>query len=403
MVPIWAAEIEIPAYSLGGKPQVRIRLRGRWAVAEIVQSGEKALITQRLKIGLQFKLAKGSLTSAAEWRHLMACTVSVGRAIALLLLTSLPVAGLKTAAAQQDRKSDISSDETVVFFRGVAVETGLASFDAHIRGWIFESLKGKAAIDSIATSVRALIGLDSQVLPVDQLRERGKLLFVDTERNQKVPIDIAGRRVTLAASEPGGHFEDRVALRDVQRGPGEWITYRALTKPGDDREFAGAVQLVARTGLSVVSDIDDTIKDSNVLDKRELALNTFVRDFRGVPGMSDLYQGWARTGGVVFHYVSGSPWQLLAPIADFMERDSFPRGSLHLRRFRVKDKSAREFLENRTLEFKVETIDRLMALLPDRRFVFVGDSGEKLSRGLRAARHQMPQASRGHSDPQRYP
>ena len=150
-----------------------------------------------------------------------------------------------------------------------------------------------------------------------------------------------------------------------------------MTRPGDNRTFAGQLQLVARTGLSVVSDIDDTIKDSNVRNKRELALNTFVRDFRGVPGMSDLYQKWAGTGGVVFHYVSGSPWQLLAPIADFMERDRFPRGSFHLRRFRVKDRTVREFLENRTREFKVETIGRLMALVPDRRFVLVGDSGEK--------------------------
>ena len=93
--------------------------------------------------------------------------------------------------------------------------------------------------------------------------------------------------------------------------------------------------------------------------------------------MSNLYNGWARSGGAVFHYVSGSPWQLLAPIADFMDRDRFPRGSFHLRRFRVKDRTVREFLENRTLEFKVETIERLMALLPDRRFVFLGDSGEK--------------------------
>ena len=166
-------------------------------------------------------------------------------------------------------------------------------------------------------------------------------------------------------------------MQGVSGASADWVDFRAVTKRGDDREFAGAVQLVARTGLSVVSDIDDTIKDSNVLDKRELALNTFVRDFRGVPGMSDLYQGWARGGAVVFHYVSGSPWQLLAPIVDFMERDRFPRGSFHLRRFRVKDSSGREFLENRTLEFKVDTIDRLMALLPDRRFVFVGDSGEK--------------------------
>jgi hypothetical protein len=301
---------------------------------------------------------------------------AVGRALALVLL-ALPLAGPRAATAPQDPGSDIDSDESVVFFPGVAVETRSGSFEAHIRGWIFEPLTSKTAIDSIARSVRALIGLDSNVLSLDQLRSRGKLLFVDTERDEKIPIDISGRRVTLAASGPGGHFEDRVELQGVAGAAGEWIAFRALTKPGDVRAFTGAVQLVARTGLSVVSDIDDTIKDSNVLDKRELALNTFVRDFRDVPGMSELYQRWAREGSVAFHYVSGSPWQLLAPIGEFMERDGFPRGSFHLRRFRVTDSSAREFLENRTLEFKVETIDRLMALLPDRRFVFVGDSGEK--------------------------
>jgi hypothetical protein len=289
----------------------------------------------------------------------------------------LPLSEYRTAAAQQDRSSDINSDETVVFFPGIAVETGPGSFDAYARGWIFEPLRSQSAIESIAASVRARIGLESEVLPTDKLRDRGRLLFVDTERNQKVPIDIAGRRFTLPPSGPGGHFEDRVVLRDVRVASGEWMSYRAVTKPGDNRQFEGFVQLVARSGLSVVSDIDDTIKDSNVLDKRELALNTFVRDFRSVPGMSDLYQRWARAADVVFHYVSGSPWQLLAPIADFMGHHGFPRGSFHLRRFRVKDSSAREFLESRTLDFKVETIGRLMALLPDRRFVFVGDSGEK--------------------------
>jgi Uncharacterized conserved protein (DUF2183) len=35
-----------------------------------------------------------------------------------------------------------------------------------------------------------------------------------------------------------------------------------------------------------------------------------------------------------------------------------------------------EFLENRTLGFKLDAIDRLMRLFPKRRFVLVGDSGE---------------------------
>lgn len=43
----------------------------------------------------------------------------------------------------------------------------------------------------------------------------------------------------------------------------------------------------------------------------------------------------------------------------------------------MKDFSAVEFLENRTLEHKTGAIERLMRLVPGRRFAFVGDSGEK--------------------------
>ena len=40
----------------------------------------------------------------------------------------------------------------------------------------------------------------------------------------------------------------------------------AALPAGDGRRFAGRVQLVGRQGLSVISDVDDTVKDSNVLD-----------------------------------------------------------------------------------------------------------------------------------------
>jgi len=36
-----------------------------------------------------------------------------------------------------------------------------------------------------------------------------------------------------------------------------------------------------------------------------------------------------------------------------------------------------EFLENRTLEYKVGVIDALMRRFPERQFVLVGDSGER--------------------------
>jgi Phosphatidate phosphatase APP1, catalytic domain len=55
--------------------------------------------------------------------------------------------------------------------------------------------------------------------------------------------------------------------------------------------------------LVLVSDIDDTIKVSNVSKKELLLENTFFREFRAVPGMSSLYRRWARQRPLILHYV----------------------------------------------------------------------------------------------------
>ena len=60
------------------------------------------------------------------------------------------------------------------------------------------------------------------------------------------------------------------------------ITYKAI---GDNRDvWDGKIHLLERTGLSVISDIDDTIKISEVLDKFRLVANTFIHGFRVVEG-----------------------------------------------------------------------------------------------------------------------
>ena len=38
-------------------------------------------------------------------------------------------------------------------------------------------------------------------------------------------------------------------------------------------------------GVSVISDIDDTIKVTEVLDRRRMLYNTFLREFKDVTGM----------------------------------------------------------------------------------------------------------------------
>jgi phosphatidate phosphatase APP1 len=135
------------------------------------------------------------------------------------------------------------------------------------------------------------------------------------------------------------------------------------------------VHLVNRRGLSVISDIDDTIKATEATCRREMLANTFLRPFEVVEGMSEVYQAWYAEG-VDFHYVSSSPWQLYQPLAELCISRRFPPGSMHLRYFRMRDEMLKRFRPVRNNK-KVGIIAAILKWLPERRFILIGDSGEK--------------------------
>ncbi|KAF5384613.1 hypothetical protein D9757_007490 [Collybiopsis confluens] len=94
----------------------------------------------------------------------------------------------------------------------------------------------------------------------------------------------------------------------------------------------------AGTQLRLISDIDDTIKHTNVTGGSRTAFyNVFVRDLEEVviAGMPEWYQHLERKG-VKFSYVSNAPLQLLPVIRDFLEIANLPKGSLKLRSYTSK-------------------------------------------------------------------
>jgi hypothetical protein len=138
---------------------------------------------------------------------------------------------------------------------------------------------------------------------------------------------------------------------------------------------SGQIHVVAPRGISVISDIDDTIKMTEATSRKEMLANTFLRPFEVVEGMAALYQQWQQTG-CDFHYVSSSPWQLYAPLAELCQASAFPAGSMHLRYFRVRDEMFKRFRPIRR-NSKVGIIIGIFKRLPQRQFILVGDSGEK--------------------------
>jgi phosphatidate phosphatase APP1 len=305
----------------------------------------------------------------------------IGRTWATSVMILLSAAVLDLGVCLSARAADpsrIKADEDVVFFPGFATEAVAPSWTGFVHGWIFEPVSDPRQREALEALLLRRLNLSREETRSKVFRDRSRMFLVDNERSKRLAATVSGRLVVLAPSKSNGHFEDQITLKEPARKSGDWIEIRPLTRPGDRRDFPpGGIQLIGRRGVSIVSDIDDTIKISNVLDKPELVANTFVREFRPVPGMADLYRSWAAGGNVVFHYVSGGPWQLYPSLSDFTREEGFPRGTFNFRPFRLKDESAVEFLENRTLEYKIEVIDALMRRFPERQFVLVGDSGEK--------------------------
>jgi len=235
-------------------------------------------------------------------------------------------------------------------------------------------------------------------------------LVAHNEGGQKVSFtfdaDTASRRYSVDGDPPtkgdglivgditldAGEAKNLLALQNSQNG---WLSYHAVAG-GVVSE--GLVQLLeSKAGVvSVVSDIDDTIKITEIPAGTEIVLrNTFLRDFVALPEMAQIYRAlYQDPTNASFHYVSGGPWPLYNPVADFLiKKEGFPAGSFHMRTVDKKI-SAATFLNDlkllvedgfslsdlsreETRKHKVAEITTLMTNLPDRQFYLIGDSGEK--------------------------
>jgi hypothetical protein len=164
-----------------------------------------------------------------------------------------------------------------------------------------------------------------------------------------------------------------------------WLTYHAVSK---GHTGAGRVRLLASTGLSVISDIDDTIKVTEIPAGEKIVLrNTFFREFVAAPGMVLMYQGFGKDAS--FHYVSGGPWQLYDPLAAFLfgPDGGFPHGTVHMKNVRTnplapdtwKDlwRLVANGSEQATFDDKVRQISEIIERFRDRKFILIGDSGER--------------------------
>jgi phosphatidate phosphatase APP1 len=116
----------------------------------------------------------------------------------------------------------------------------------------------------------------------------------------------------------------------------------------------------------VISDIDDTIKMTGVLNnKLHVGFNGLFSK-RAFAGMSELYNEYHAKGYGIY-YVSGSPKMIDCRIEDFLVEKDFPQGD---QRF-LKDK-----IGSNTYNFKMESIRNVIAKENPTTLILIGDDTE---------------------------
>jgi hypothetical protein len=296
-----------------------------------------------------------------------------------------------TASAQF---TQLKRDQRIVFYpsvaRRVAGETNL--WRAEIHGCIFEPEKRRLMLATLREALD-LRGITMSAPEQQMFTERARLFLVDHERGRKVFIHLGTNEFFAGKSGADGRFASTVLFNDaelerrspIRRAEGHatqpaevenGAPFAAALAAEDSRIFMGQVFFLADAGLSVISDIDDTLKITQVRDRHATMRNTFLREFQPVPGMAEFYQTLARSNHAAFHYVSASPWQLYEPLAEFVHTNGFPAGTFALKQFRWQDKNFFSLFLSPE-KYKPRVIEPWLQQFPARRFILIGDSGER--------------------------
>ncbi|SSD58667.1 uncharacterized protein SCODWIG_00428 [Saccharomycodes ludwigii] len=133
----------------------------------------------------------------------------------------------------------------------------------------------------------------------------------------------------------------------------------------------------SESAISVISDIDDTIKHTGVVgDKRSLICNTFQNDYSQwlIPSVSKWYGLLSHNYSIEFFYVSNSPIQLYPFLQEFISQ-FYPSGVIFLKEY---------FQGNLLSNIMVSSAKRKLGFIakvirdyPSKKFILIGDSGEK--------------------------
>jgi phosphatidate phosphatase APP1 len=180
-----------------------------------------------------------------------------------------------------------------------------------------------------------------------------------------------------------GYFDFEMPIDQPLPASTQW-EYVTLSTPGREAQQPSIRVPVLAPGSDnhwgVISDIDDTVVETGATDFLKNWRRVLVdrpSDRLAVPGASTLYSMIARDHAAParpFFYVSSSPWNLYGFIAEFMEMNGIPHGTMFLKDYGI---DGQQFIRKGHEEHKRQAIERVLGFYPRLRFLLIGDNGQR--------------------------
>ncbi|CAG8731482.1 4488_t:CDS:2, partial [Racocetra persica] len=280
----------------------------------------------------------------------------------------------------------VTSEQNCILIPSYACRTeneqGKELWKVRVRGWAYISKTQSRKQKLMMGVARRVAGVNNDEEKSKTLEDRVSMFLAKNLRNQDYIVQIDGlahpshmeldrdpdvngitpptdesysTKITSGTGHFSGEIEILVETVDQwianakEDNPARWLKLSAFpvsTFPVSERDiyadkFHGFANLIGVHGISIISDIDDTIKHTDITSGPRAALSsTFLYDQQEVSGMANVYQEW-----------------------------NFPPGSAHLKLYDLKNlmdsgSSKRQYIRNIIKDF------------PQRKFILIGDSGE---------------------------
>lgn len=287
-------------------------------------------------------------------------------------------ATLLIAACASLQPKELVGNQQVALFPSPAIVSADGGVRVLVQGRIFEAASDSLRRKAFISVAAAAMGIDPHNLEQSALfHERLGAFISDSEGHKSITVKLGERLIDTPPTDPAGYFATEVAL-SAQEADRLLVNGRIAFEAGP--RATGLAVAVPPDGIAVISDIDDTLKITNMRDSHEKVANTLYRPFKAVPGMAGLYQAWKRQrgAGIHFHIVSAGPWQLQPLLSQFFQAEGFPDFTWDMRSVDVTE--PRVFLHELHPDpypFKVAAIGAWLRRFPRQHVILVGDSGEK--------------------------